>query len=92
MGHLEKRFMLSNGSCKYKLNRNLFTLKQNKLKINYYYTTLSSLWEEIDFMNTLPSVTTVANDIKSFMASFEFRKAKSELFQFLNGLDDYYST
>lgn len=46
--HLEKRFMLTkNGSRKYKLTRDLFFLKQNKMKINDYFTTLSSLWEEI---------------------------------------------
>ncbi|XP_074343083.1 uncharacterized protein LOC141680887 [Apium graveolens] len=87
----QKRFMLSNGSRKYKLNRDLFALKQNRSKINDYYTTLSSLWEEIDSMNTHPPVTTVADDVKAFIKSLESQKAESRLFQFLNGLDDCYS-
>ena len=88
---LEKRFMLSNGSRKYKLTRDLFGLKQNKLKINDYFTTLSSLWEEIDSMNTLPAITTVASDVTTLLTTLETQKAESKLFQFLNGLDDNYS-
>lgn len=88
---LEKRFMLSNGSRKYKLNRDLFGLKQNKLKINDYFTTLSSLWDEIESMNTLPVVTTVAPDVTTLLTTLETQKAESKLFQFLNGLDDCYS-
>lgn len=44
---LEKRFLLSNDSRKYKLSKDLFSLKQNNLKINDYFTTMSSLWEEM---------------------------------------------
>lgn len=88
---LEKCFMLSNGSRKYKLNRDLFGLKQNKVKVNDYFTTLSSLWEEIDSMNTLPTVTTVAADVTILLTTLETQKAESKLFQFLNGLDECYS-
>lgn len=70
----------------------MFALKQNRSKINDYYTTLSSLWEEIDSMNTHPPVTTVADDVKDFIKSLDSQKAESGLFQFLNGLDDCYST
>lgn len=89
--HLEKRFMLSNGSRKYKLNRDLFALKQNKTKINDYFTTLSSLWEEIESMNNLSAITTVATDVTTLLTALETQKAQSKLFQFLNGLDDCYS-
>lgn len=83
--------MLSNGSRKYKLNKELFGLRQNKQKITEYYTVLSSLWEEIDSMNVLPSVTTAAEDITVLMKAIETQKAESKLFQFLNGLDDVYT-
>ncbi|XP_074343104.1 uncharacterized protein LOC141680916 [Apium graveolens] len=88
---LEKRFILSNGSRKYKLSKDLFGLKQNKLQINDYFTTLSSLWEELDSMNALPTVTTVAIDVTSLLTAIETQKAESKLFQFLNGLDECYS-
>ncbi|XP_074345088.1 uncharacterized protein LOC141684147 [Apium graveolens] len=87
---LEKRFLLSNGSRKYKLNKDLFALKQNNMKLNDYFTTLSSLWEEIESMNALPVVTTVATDITAFIDAINKQKAEARLFQFLNGLDDMY--
>ncbi|XP_056688770.1 uncharacterized protein [Spinacia oleracea] len=88
---LEKRFMLSNGSRKYKLSKDLFNLKQNGRKIDEYYTAMSSLWDEIESMNMLPMLTTVAQDVTALMKAIETQKEKSKLFQFLNGLDDFYS-
>lgn len=79
---LEKRFLLSNGSRKYKSSKDLFGHKQNKLKINDYFTTLSSLWEELDSMNTLSIVTTIAIDVTSLLTAIETQKAESKLFQF----------
>ncbi|XP_074366651.1 uncharacterized protein LOC141707382 [Apium graveolens] len=83
--HLEKRFMLTNGSRKYKLTRDLFSLKQNKMKINDYFTTLSSLWEEIDSINTLPIVTPTADDIAKFMTTLQSQKAESKNSSFSMG-------
>ncbi|XP_074374820.1 uncharacterized protein LOC141715243 [Apium graveolens] len=74
---LEKRFLLSNGSRKYKLNKDLFALKQNNMKLNDYFTTLSSLWEEIESMNALPVVTTVATDITAFIDAINKQKAEA---------------
>lgn len=88
---LENRFLLSNGSKKYKLSKDLFALKQNTMKLNDYFTTLSSLWEEIESMNTLPVVTTVAADFTTFVDAINKQKAESRLFQFLNGPDDVYA-
>lgn len=88
---LEKRFQLSNGSRKYKLTKELFTISQGKFKIHEYYTVVSSLWEEIDSMNVLPSVTTVADDITTLLKAIDVQKEESRLFVFLNGLDDAYS-
>lgn len=83
--------MLSNGSRKYKLSRDLYGLKQNRSKLNEYFTTISSLWEEIESMNTLPVVTTIAADVTTLLTTLETQKAESKLFQFLNGLDECYA-
>lgn len=56
--HLECRFQLSNGSRKYKSNKDLFTLTQSKMTVTEYYTNMASLWEEIDSMNVWPAITT----------------------------------
>ena len=88
--HLERRFQLSNGARKYKLNKELFGVSQNKIKINEYYTAVSSLWEEIDSMNLLPVVTTVAADVIVLLETIETQREESRLFVFLNGLDESY--
>lgn len=85
---LKKRFMLTNGSRKYKLNRDLFSLKQKELSIADYYTAMSSLWEEIESMTVLPPVTTVNEEITALLKAIETMKEESRLFQFLNGLND----
>lgn len=42
-------------------------------------------------INILHIVTSTADDIKKFKTALQSQKAESKLFQFLNGLDDYYS-
>ncbi|XP_074346205.1 uncharacterized protein LOC141684972 [Apium graveolens] len=87
---LEKRFSLTNGSRKYKLCIDLFNYKENGIKVSEYYTGLSSLWEEIDSMNALPSVTVVDPEVTKLLNAIESLKEESRLFQFLNGLDEMY--
>lgn len=88
---LEKRFQVSNGSRKYKLNRELFNLKQNGSTLVEYFTALSSIWEEIDDMNALPVFINLTNEIRAFPKALDVQKQESKLFQFLNGLDDAYN-
>lgn len=85
---LERRFQLSNGSRKYKLNKDLFSLTQNKLSVNDYFTQLCSLWEELESMNILPSLTTVTPDITILLTAINTQREESKLFVFLNGLDE----
>lgn len=42
---LEVRFALTNGSRKYKLNKDLYETKQNISSMNEYYTALTMIWE-----------------------------------------------
>lgn len=87
---LERRFSLTNGSRKYKLSKDLFSLKQNEMTISEYYTTMSSLWEEIESMTVLPRVTVVSDEITDLLKAIETMREESRLFQFLNGLHDIY--
>lgn len=75
--------MLTNGSRKYKLNKQIFEMKQNKRSIEEYYTSLSSVWEEIDALNMFPKVTTVNAEVTSLLDAINSQKAKSKLFQWI---------
>lgn len=88
--HLETRFALSNGSRKYKLNKDLFSVKQNSSSVYDYFTTLNVIWEELDSMNLLPTIVSVTDEVKAFLTAVEKQKGESKLFQFLNGLDEAY--
>uniref|UniRef100_A0A803MZA9 Retrotransposon gag domain-containing protein n=1 Tax=Chenopodium quinoa TaxID=63459 RepID=A0A803MZA9_CHEQI len=87
---LEKRFSMTNGSRKYKLNKDLYNLKQNGSSINVYFTSMSSLWEEIDDMSSLPVVTESNAEIKSLLNAKSKYQEEQKLFQFLNGLDEQF--
>ncbi|XP_074337518.1 uncharacterized protein LOC141674715 [Apium graveolens] len=88
---LEKRFQLTHGSRKYKISKEVYGMKQNGATVNEYFTSLSSLWEELDSMNLLPTVTTTSDDISRLLKALHTQKEEGKLFQFLNGLDDVYS-
>lgn len=88
--YLERRFSISNGSLKYKLNKELYETKQGSLSINEYYTMLKSVWEELESLDQLPSMTTTSEDVTKFLEALEKQKEENRLFQFLNGLDEAY--
>lgn len=85
---LEKRFSLTNGSRKYKLSRDLYAMKQNKLSVAEYYTKLSSLWEELDSMSSFPTITITTAEITELLKTISTFKEEGKLFQYLNGLDE----
>lgn len=87
---IERIFMLTNGSRKYMLNKDLFDLKQNRMKIAESFTSLSSTWDELELLNVLPPITNVTAEITTFLTAIEKYKEEAKLFQFLNGLDEVY--
>lgn len=87
---LEKRFSLTNGSRKYKLNKELYETKQNGKKISEYYTRMKIIWEELESLHTLPTITTITTEVNAFLTSLNKQMEEHKLFQFLNGLDDEY--
>lgn len=88
--YLERRFSITNGSLKYKLNKDLYETKQGASSINEYYTTMKSIWEELDSLDQLPAITEPSEDVIKFLEACEKQKEEKRLFQFLNGLDEAY--
>ncbi|PWA98525.1 hypothetical protein CTI12_AA018280 [Artemisia annua] len=86
---LEKRFALSDGSRKYKLNKDTYEISQSGGSISEYYTKMKCVWEELDNVNVLPTIS-VTPEISVFLTALNQHKEEQRLFQFLNGLDEHY--
>lgn len=89
--NLETRFQLTNGSRKYKINKEIYELRQNTLSINEYYTAMRALWEELDTLNTFPVVHNPTDEVKNLLNVISSQQQESRLFQFLNGLNEAYN-
>ncbi|XP_056690464.1 uncharacterized protein [Spinacia oleracea] len=87
---LDQRLSLTNGSRKYKLNRDLYETKQMGKPISDYYTTMTGLWEELESLNDFPPITNVTTEINAFIQALTKQQEEQKLFQFLNGIDDHY--
>lgn len=87
---MEKRYAVSNGSLKYKLNKEVYSLKQEGSSINEYYTTMKGMWEELDSLDQLPAVTSEADDVLKLLEVLKTQREERRLFQFLNGLNEIY--
>ena len=60
---LQQRFSLSNGSRKYRINKEIYEVRQNHGPVSEYYTKLRSLWEELEDMSQLPKITAMTEEI-----------------------------
>ncbi|GJY26193.1 cysteine-rich receptor-like protein kinase 8 [Tanacetum coccineum] len=89
---LETRFSLSNVSRKYKLSKDVFGISQQGVSVSEYYTKMKCIWEELDSLATLLRLTTISPELFVFLSAVEKQKEEQRLFQFLNGLDDCYSS
>lgn len=58
---------MSNGSKKYRLNKNTYEVKHNKRVVSEYYTNLRVLWEEIESMNDYPTITNVTPEVTAYV-------------------------
>ncbi|KAL2923600.1 Pleckstrin homology domain-containing family A member 8 [Bienertia sinuspersici] len=47
----------ANGSTKYRLNKELYETKQDESTISEYFTKMNGIWEELEALNQLPSIT-----------------------------------
>ncbi|PWA90678.1 hypothetical protein CTI12_AA098680 [Artemisia annua] len=88
---LEKRFALSDGSRRYKLNKDTYEITQSGGSISEYYTKMKCVWEELDSVNVLPVISVVSQEVSLFLSALSKQKEDQRLFQFLNGLDDQYT-
>jgi len=87
---LKKRFSLRNGSRKYRLNKDVYSIKQNCGSVSDYYTRIKGIWEELDSMLDLPKVSIANEEIAAFLHAFGRMQEEQKLFQFRKGLDDVY--
>uniref|UniRef100_A0A803LNC2 Retrotransposon Copia-like N-terminal domain-containing protein n=1 Tax=Chenopodium quinoa TaxID=63459 RepID=A0A803LNC2_CHEQI len=88
---LETRFLQTNGARKYRLNKEVYEIKQNGDSISEYYTRIRSLWAEIESLNMLPPISNTTPEINAFVNALNMQKEEQLLFQFLNGLDGGYT-
>ena len=88
---LQTRYSIANGSRKYRLNKQIYEMKQRGKNINEYYTEMYSLWEELENMRDIPPITSPNTETNALMGAFHTEQQEQRLFQFMNGLDDEYS-
>lgn len=86
------RFSQSSGSRKYKLNREVYGLKQKGKSVSDYYTEMQVLWQEIDALSVLPTITQSSPEITAFLKALNKLREAQHLFQLLNGLDEEFSS
>ncbi|XP_021735117.1 uncharacterized protein LOC110701794 [Chenopodium quinoa] len=64
---LERRFSLTNGSRKYKLNKDLYETKQQGKNISEYYTRMKAIWKELESIHVLSVITDITSEVSAFL-------------------------
>ncbi|KAL2945484.1 Retrovirus-related Pol polyprotein from transposon TNT 1-94 [Bienertia sinuspersici] len=89
---LENRFSIANGSRKYQLCKAMYEMKQLNKKISDYYTELKCLWEEFEALKDYPPISRLNTEMSAYVNAVKKEEEEQKLFQFLNGLNDQFST
>ena len=71
---LEIRFHVTNGSHKYKLNKEVYETQQNGMSVNEYYTKMKGMWEEQDSLNLLLAIAGMNVEINAFVQALNLQK------------------
>ncbi|KAJ8440270.1 hypothetical protein Cgig2_001605 [Carnegiea gigantea] len=77
-------------SVKYRLNKDVYSIRQNRGSVSDYYMRIKGIWAELDSMMDLSKVLVANKEIANFLHAFGRMQEEQKLFQFLNGLDDVY--
>lgn len=88
---LKKKLSLTNGSRKYKLNKELYEPKQQDRQVSEYYTMMKYQLEEVEALNTLPPITFVTIEITGFIDALTQHQDEHNICIF-NGVDEVYGT
>ncbi|KAL2932234.1 Vacuolar protein sorting-associated protein 11-like protein [Bienertia sinuspersici] len=75
----EKRFSMTDGTRKYKLNRDAYDLKQKGKSVNEYYIAMKAIWDELDALDDYPSITTVNAEIRALVDVMNKEEARKKL-------------
>ena len=76
----EQRFSLSNGSRKYRINKEIYEVKQNHSSVSEYYTRLKCLSGELEDMSELPKISTITDEIAMFLKALRKQREEQRLF------------
>ncbi|KAK9740848.1 hypothetical protein RND81_03G065300 [Saponaria officinalis] len=87
---LEKRYTVTNGARKFKLNKETYEISQQGRLTEEYYTQLQMVWDELHNMCTLPTISKITLKVAEYLKAMETQAEEKRLFLFLNGLDKEY--
>ncbi|KAL2901573.1 Retrovirus-related Pol polyprotein from transposon TNT 1-94 [Bienertia sinuspersici] len=69
--HLEQRFMMTNGSRKYQLNKAMYDTIQRERSVSEYYTDMRILWEELESLTIYPPIIAITNEVTAFIQAMQ---------------------
>ncbi|KAL2938296.1 O-glucosyltransferase rumi [Bienertia sinuspersici] len=70
------------------VRKQLYETKQNGRSISEYYIQMSILWEELENMNDLPTITQSSTKTQEFIKVFTRMQEEETLFEIFSGLDE----